>query len=98
MNTHIPAYTIAPIAVPTGAVLQPEFIRLPKSGGQCPLTGLRRSQLYILINEGKVRSISLRKRGHLRGTRLIVVDSLRGYLHGLEAEQAQARPPVVKEG
>ena len=97
MNTPIPAYTIAPIAVPTGAVLQPEFIRLPKPGEQCPLTGLRRSQLHMLINEGKVRSISLRKRGHLRGTRLIVVDSLLGYLRGLEAEQAPATPPSVKD-
>jgi len=52
----------------------------------------------MLINEGKVRSISLRKRGHLRGTRLIVVDSLLGYLRGLEAEQAPARPLSLKEG
>jgi len=52
----------------------------------------------MLINEGKVRSISLRKRGHLRGTRLIVVDSLLGYLRGLEAEQALATPPSLKAG
>jgi hypothetical protein len=52
----------------------------------------------MLINEGKVRSISLRKRGHLRGNRIIVMDSLLGFLRGLEAEQAPAGPPSLKEG
>jgi hypothetical protein len=62
---------------------------MPRAGEQCPLTGLRRSQIYQRINEGKIRSISLRKRGKARGTRLIIADSLLAYLRGLEVEQDQ---------
>ena len=73
---------------------QPEFIRLPKRG-QCPITGLTRSKLYDLIspNEGNgfkppVKSVSLRKPGQTKGTRLIVLQSLLAYLRGeLEAFQ-----------
>jgi predicted DNA-binding transcriptional regulator AlpA len=65
---------------------QPEFIRLPKLG-LCPITGLSRSKLYDLIspNEGNgfkppVKSVSLRKRGQTKGTRLTVLESLLDYL------------------
>ena len=67
---------------------RPEFIRLPKLG-LCPITGLSRSKLYDLIspNEGNgfkppVKSLSLRKPGQTKGTRLIVLQSLLDYLRG----------------
>jgi len=43
-----------------------------------------------------VRSVSLRKPGQLRGTRLIVFDSLMTYLHGLEepAPSTAVIPPT----
>ena len=69
------------------ASARPEFIRLPK-GGLCPYTGLSRSKLNQLIlpceqNEWKppVKSVCLRKRGAIKGTRLIVLDSLLDYLY-----------------
>ena len=63
-------------------------MRLPKPGQLCPWTGLSRSKLNELIlpcptNDGRppvVKSFALRKRGSLRGTRLIVYDSLMAYL------------------
>lgn len=62
--------------------------RLPKPGTRCPFTGLSRSGLNELVlateaNKFKppVRSILLRKRGRMRGTRLIVLDSLIKYLY-----------------
>lgn len=65
----------------------PEFIRLPKPGQLCPWTGLSRSKMNELIlpcpaNGGKppVKSVSLRKKGSLRGTRLVFYESLISYL------------------
>ena len=84
-HTTAPVATLAPV---TAFQPQPEFIRLPKLG-LCPITGLSRSKLYDLIspNEGNgfkppVKSLSLRKPGQTKGTRLIVLQSLLDYLRG----------------
>lgn len=65
----------------------PEFIRLPRTRQRCPYTGLSRSGLNNLIMPCKanggfppVESVSDRKRGALRGPRLIVFASLMEYL------------------
>ena len=89
--------TTAPVAAPASAASTPserEFLRLPKSG-QCPITGLTRSKLYDLISPSEdngfkppVKSVSLRKPGQIKGTRLIVLQSLLDYLYG-EVEKFQ---------
>ena len=81
--------TTTPVAAPasaTSTASEREFLRLPKSG-QCPITGLTRSKLYDLISPSEdngfkppVKSVSLRKRGQTKGTRLIVLQSLLDYL------------------
>ena len=79
----------APIQqVEASTSVKPEFIRLPKGGTRCPHTGLSRSKLNQLVlpckeNDYKppVESKVLRSRGTIRGTRLIVFDSLMNYLH-----------------
>ncbi len=82
--------TIAPVVATANATayLQPEFLRLPRTGQRDTLTGLSRSSLNRLIlstmeNDYKpaVKSVVLRKKGAARGTRLIVTDSLREYLY-----------------
>src|SRR4051794_8480218 len=72
---------------------RPVFIRLPAARERCQWTGFSRSGLNELIlptesNRWKppVRSISKRKRGALRGTRLVDFDSLISYLRGLAQE------------
>ncbi|WP_397379887.1 hypothetical protein [Prosthecobacter sp.] len=45
------------------------------------LFGLSRSHLYNLVNEGKIRSVSIRKPGALKGRRLFVCASIRDFLH-----------------
>src|SRR4029450_10325617 len=42
--------------------------------------GIKRSLAYQLLNDGKIRGVSLRRRGRLRGKRLFSVDSVRAYL------------------
>lgn len=80
--------TLAPqLASPTIETVKPEWLRLPAPGARCRFTGLSRSTLNELTipgpaNEGRppVKSVVLRKRGALRGIRLISYDSLMGYL------------------
>jgi hypothetical protein len=68
-----------------------EFLRLPPNGQKCPVTGLSRSYLNLLIlpcgqNEFRppVRSFVLRKRGAKTGVRLIDYSSLRKYIRAHE--------------
>jgi hypothetical protein len=67
---------------------RPEFVRMPRPGSVCPWTGLGRSYLYQLATEGKIKTLSLRKRGAARGVRLIKLDSVLEYLARMEKEQA----------
>lgn len=76
--------------LPTATISEatkPEWVRLPAPGGRCRFTGLSRSTLNELTIAGSandgvppVKSVVLRKRGALRGIRLINFDSLMGYL------------------
>ena len=67
----------------------PIWVRLPHSGKPCPFTGLSRSALNSLIlgNKPLVKSVSLRKRYAIRGTRLIHLRSLLEYIDGVAAAQ-----------
>ncbi|MBB5033120.1 helix-turn-helix domain-containing protein [Prosthecobacter vanneervenii] len=63
-----------------------EVASLPEFGDHrtCrALFNLPRSTLYNLVSEGKIRSVSLRKRGNKRGRRLFDCSSIREYLRSL---------------
>jgi hypothetical protein len=67
----------------------PVYIRLPKPGATCPISGLSRAKLneLILPNERNhrnppVASKSLRKAGAQKGVRLVLLESLMAYLAG----------------
>jgi hypothetical protein len=79
--------TAAPVGASVYSHPNPEFIRLPKPGQLCSRTGLSRSKmnelvLPSLLNNFKppVKSISLRNRGQVKAVRLVVYDSLLGYI------------------
>lgn len=59
------------------ATAKPEWLRIPEA---TKLFGISRSKLYEHISAGHIRSISLRKRGQVKGTRLIDYDSLCAFL------------------
>jgi hypothetical protein len=74
-------------------VIQPAFVRLPRSGTRCPLTGLSRGVMQTLVLPSDankltppVRSRILRQKGKNRGVRLVEVDSLLKYLNGLPSD------------
>ena len=69
---------------------RPEWLRLPQPGQRCRFTGLSRSTLNELCIDSPVngysapvKSIVLKKRGAMRGIRLISYDSLMAYLESL---------------
>jgi len=68
---------------------QPPYVRLPKEGQRCPWSGLARSNLNSLIlgPNPEVKSFVVSRNGKRRGTRLIVLESLMGYLANLRREQ-----------
>lgn len=77
------------VAMPGQALanMRPEFLRLPKPGLLCPMTGLTRSYLNSLIlpadangHRPPVQSVCLRQRGAKKGVRLVAFDSLIGHL------------------
>ena len=55
----------------------PEFLSVANA---TRVFGISRSSLYELIQEGAIQSVNLRKRGAIRGKRLISYDSLKEYL------------------
>ncbi len=80
--------TVASIAAPgQSAQLRPEFLRLPKPGTLCPVSGLTRSYLNSLIlpteangRRPPVKSVCLRQRGAKKGVRLISYEHLMAHL------------------
>lgn len=65
--------------------LQPEFIRLPKAGEKCPVTGLTRTTLVELLEAagGAIKVRYLRKPGATTGIKLIPRQQLIDYIYGL---------------
>ena len=56
----------------------PEFLRVKEA---VDWSRLSKPTLFNLMNKGVVKSICLRQRGKIKGTRLIVADSLKDYLY-----------------
>ncbi len=91
----------AAVMAMTAANIRPEWLRLPQPGHRCPYTGLSRSTLNELTipglandNRPPVKSVVLRKRGAMRGIRLISYDSLMAYLDSLA--QCKAVKPKIR--
>lgn len=86
MNTM----TTEPISVPAKTAtppIQPEFGRWQDVQR---LYGIKRGTLYNLVAEGRIRSVSLRRKGNLHGCRLFYLPSISQYLNSLmEPQQAQ---------
>jgi hypothetical protein len=101
--TVIPQHKIASRHTPPHR--KEEWIRLPPVGTACPYSGLKRTQINELVlpcavnsHKPPVRSVSLRKPGGVKGTRLVHLQSLLDYLAGLEAAQIAATSAAAKEG
>jgi len=54
-----------------------EWLRVAEA---CDYSRISKPKLYQLINRGLIKSVSLKERGQIKGTRLISFDSLRAFL------------------
>lgn len=54
-----------------------EWLRVKEA---CEYSRLSKPKLYELLNRGLIKSVALRERGQIKGTRLISFDSLRQFL------------------
>lgn len=61
----------------TAAALPQEWLRISEA---VQYSRLSKPTLYGLINRGLIKSVSLRERGQIKGTRLVSFDSLRAFL------------------
>jgi len=68
-------FTTQPVAASWG--VDPEFVDL---AGLRERFGIRRSLAYLLIEDGAIKSVSLRRAGAAKGKRLIHVGSVREFL------------------
>ena len=65
------------IPTPPAAALPQEWLRITEA---IVYSRLSKPKLYDLINRGLIKSVSLRERGQIKGTRLISFESLRSFL------------------
>ena len=66
-----------------GRQTKPEFLKIKEAA---KVFSIGKNSLYELIRAGKIKSVLLRKRGNIRGTRLLSYDSLLNYLNSLSDE------------
>lgn len=70
----------------------PEWIRVRDA---VSYSRLSKPKLYQLLNCGLIKSVSLRERGQIKGTRLISFDSLRSFL---ESRATGGESPKEQQG
>jgi hypothetical protein len=56
---------------------QPEWARVPEI---TKIFGIKRTMLFRLLAEGSIKSVSIRRRGSIKGVRIIACDSVRAML------------------
>jgi hypothetical protein len=73
--------------------LRPEFV---DGRNIRQIFGISRSHAYLLAAEGSIRSVSLRKRGAVRGRKLFDADSIRAYLARMAKENGGGHESEVR--
>jgi hypothetical protein len=66
----------------------PLWFRSPKSGTEF-YTGFSRAKLYELAGKGLIRSVSIREKNAVKGTRLFNMESTLSYIEKCEREAAK---------
>lgn len=72
------------IAMPASS--KPEYVRPADMRG---LFGIGRTAAYALMKAGEIKYKTTRKRGHVKGTRLVNYDSIMEYIDALPDEDEQ---------
>jgi hypothetical protein len=64
------------------------YIRIPPSGTNCPWTALSHAGFYNLLTRAgpEIKTVSLKRPGEKRGTRLVFLPSVMAYLNSLPSQ------------
>jgi hypothetical protein len=83
--------TVAEISeeVRTTPAVEARWLKIPAA---VRYSGLSRSKIYELIDEGKIRSVCLRDEDKLRGTRLVLKPSFDSYFAKHEGTKSEPVP------
>jgi hypothetical protein len=82
-------HTTSPVSVAQASATQdPEFL---DAAGLQSRFGIKRSLAYVLLGDGLIRGVSLRRRGQLRGKRLFDVGSVRTFLAKQQMESEDGK-------
>jgi hypothetical protein len=84
--TATPRFTTAPVALGSNTDVLPEFGRWQDVQYHF---GIKRGTLYALLAEGKIKSISMRRKGNKHGCRLFYLPGISEYLHSLLEAQTK---------
>lgn len=72
-----------------------EWLRIKEA---CEFSRVSKPKLYDLINRGLIKSVSLRERGQIKGTRLVSFDSLRDFLRSrMTGGESSASPGTTAQ-
>ena len=74
----------------------PCWVRSPKIGAEF-YSGFSRAKLYELAGAGKIRSVSIREPGQIKGTRLFNLASILAYIEKCETAANAASMPANAE-
>lgn len=75
---------------------RPVWLRAPKSGPE-HYTGFSRAKLYELAGQRKIRSVSIRQPGQVKGTRLFHLQSVLDYIASCESTPGRPQLSGDKE-
>jgi len=56
------------------------------------VSGIKRGLLHCLVAEGKIKSVLIRRKGNVHGTRYYYMPSVLAYLHSLMDQQNPIKP------
>ena len=65
---------------PTSLEITAAEAKWPRLPAACAYCGMSRAKIYQLMTEDQIKSICVRKKGNIRGIRLISVESLDAFL------------------
>jgi hypothetical protein len=69
-----------------------KWLRIPEA---IRYSGLSRSFLYQLIADGRIKSACIRKKGSVRGVRILSAESIDAFMLKLQEETEQAEQPAT---
>ena len=87
MNNHINAARVTPSGFTNRPVVPGNLNNIQMEFGRWRdvqnISGIKRGMLHLLCAEGKIKSVLIRRKGNVHGTRYYYLPSVIAYMHSL---------------